>query len=515
MKKLFTLFAMCIAFATADAQVNYTTRTLTFEDNDYVGGTANYLGNTTDYWSSLIDSPQYGGDLLYGENHGDTAHVYTSVNYQWYDKGNTFLRSELPTNWGTTMYWGGGHAISNYWDGNLNNGDYMHQLSVYVANNSANGQDGHGHNGSNNFCVHYGYVDNSGYSAENLPAWRFGDGNPRYIESMWINNTTYAVNCMLNGNGLTDPLESGSYLNIEAYGYRGGRHVYTKTFPLVDDNGNVITEWTKWDWNAEGNTPVSRVEFNMVSDIENNYGLSLPAYFAYDDVTVSESTTNNAPARIKKAAESDTKTFEVRVDMDFDADDNFLGFIPVVTGEAPAGVAYEYTSDSETATQLEKAGQKAKLLISNIPDGIQIEAISAKVGTAATQRGAGAMTAFVDDNKVGTIRWRAKSMKNITNDYGTPVGSNDIQDFELSSPVTCHNTIAFETENIKIEEKASLSGTINMLGYIISYTTGSTTGINDIKTSASNDAIYNLQGIRVDNPVKGSIYIKGGKKIAY
>lgn len=505
---------MCIAFATADAQVNYTTRTLTFEDNDYVGGTANYLGNTTNYWSSLIDSPQYGGNLLYGENHGDTAHVYTSVNYQWYDKGNTFLRSELPTNWGTTMYWGGGHAISNYWDGNLDNGNYENQLAVYVPGTADNGRGGHGHNGSNNFCVHYGYHDNSGYSAENLPAWRFGDGNPRYIESMWINNTTYAVNCMLNGNGLTDPLDPDSYLNIKAYGYNGNTLVYTKVFHLVDDNGNAITQWTEWNW-REGNRPVTRVEFNMESDVENDYGLSLPAYFAYDDVTVSETPTNNASARAKKAAEAETKTFEVSIDIDFDAQYNFLGHKAIVTGDVPEGATFEYTSDTTVPDQLVEVGQKAKLLISNMPDGVQINAISARVGTTSTKRGAGMMTASVDGNEVGQIRWYGKKITGLTNDYGTPVGAYEILNFELNSPVTCHNTIAFESENVKIEEKASSNGDINISKYIISYTTGSPTGISNAETSASNDAIYNLQGIRVDNPVKGNIYIKGGKKIAY
>ena len=65
------------------ASAQYTLRTLTFEDEDYAGTQANYLGYYN--WSSLIDSPQYGGTLLYGANHGDTTQVYTSTNYKWYD----------------------------------------------------------------------------------------------------------------------------------------------------------------------------------------------------------------------------------------------------------------------------------------------------------------------------------------------------------------------------------------------------------------------------------------------
>lgn len=39
-----------------------------------------------------------------------------------------------------------------------------------------------------------------------------------------------------------------------------------------------------------------------------------------------------------------------------------------------------------------------------------------------------------------------------------------------------------------------------------------TTGINNVKSENTDDAIYNLQGVKVANPVKG-IYVKAGKKI--
>jgi Leucine-rich repeat (LRR) protein len=43
---------------------------------------------------------------------------------------------------------------------------------------------------------------------------------------------------------------------------------------------------------------------------------------------------------------------------------------------------------------------------------------------------------------------------------------------------------------------------------------GEATGINTVKNIDINDgAIYNLQGVRVDNPVKGRVYIQNGKKI--
>lgn len=75
MKKIFTLLAVALFAFTAQSQEGYTyqVKTLTFEDKDYPQNAPNYLGKTS--WSSLIDTPQYGGELLYGENHGDTSKV--------------------------------------------------------------------------------------------------------------------------------------------------------------------------------------------------------------------------------------------------------------------------------------------------------------------------------------------------------------------------------------------------------------------------------------------------------
>lgn len=101
---LFGMLPMSV-FAADDTQSS-NLRVLTFEDEDYEGGT-NYAGGTD--WSSLIDESQYGGSLLYPSD-ADTA-------YNWYDKGNTELAHEFADEWGDHQYWGGGHAISNYVSG--------------------------------------------------------------------------------------------------------------------------------------------------------------------------------------------------------------------------------------------------------------------------------------------------------------------------------------------------------------------------------------------------------------
>ncbi|MDO4949920.1 MAG: DUF4465 domain-containing protein [Bacteroidales bacterium] len=249
---------------------DYELRTLTFEGN---------------YWCGLIDDPQYGGRLLYGESGmGSDTNIYS-----WTDE-SAHLYSELPYNWGAYCYWGGGHAVSNYVDGNLDNGDFEHQLAVYKPGASECRVRG-GHNGSDNFCVHYGYRDNSGWSAENLPFFCSSDGVARVIDHMYVTNTLYAANCYLNGNGLTTKIGSDDWVKIVAIGYNNGEKTNEASIFLCQGENltemgeaYVMTEWTKWDLSQLG--AVNRVEFNITGSSDNGYGFSQPAYFAYDDVAV-------------------------------------------------------------------------------------------------------------------------------------------------------------------------------------------------------------------------------------
>ena len=113
----------------------------------------------------------------------------------------------------------------------------------------------------------------------------FGDGQERVIDHIWVNNSTYALNCYINGNGLTDPVGPGDKAWIIAKGFNeNDEQVSESIFYLVDGPDGIVTEWTKWDLTSLGK--VWRVEFNMAGTNDNGYGFSQPAYFAYDDVAV-------------------------------------------------------------------------------------------------------------------------------------------------------------------------------------------------------------------------------------
>ena len=245
---------------------------LTFEDADYTGE-ANYLGFSD--WSSLIDPSQYGGKLLYG------ASGSGPTDYRWKDNV-TMLASEFPTNYGTTCYWGGGHAVSNYVETDLKKGDYMHQLAVPCAD-AVTGKGGHG--GSSNFCVHFGYKDNSSWNKTTaLPYIYFSDQKERAIESLYVAPTTYLLNVETNGNGLSAPAGEDDWIKLTAIGYTANGSVSGKAEFYLANKGGFVKEWTKWDLTSLGK--VQRVEFNIGGSNDNGYGFSQPAYFAYDDVAV-------------------------------------------------------------------------------------------------------------------------------------------------------------------------------------------------------------------------------------
>lgn len=233
----------------------YELRTLTFEG---------------DYWSALISEGEYGNG---------------NGQYSWYDEDNTELMFETNPNALFPGY--GGHAISNYTGSDLSQGDYTHDLQAYNVTGGANGSD--------NFCVHFGYIDDSGMGMMNeLLGFEFEGGVARTIESMYVTNTTYVYNIMENGDGWMVPVGGVSddcWLKIVAYGYddveaADDEHISTAEFTLWE-NGQGVKEWTKWDLSGLGK--VVEVRFNLIGSDElyaSGYGLGAPGYFAYDDVTV-------------------------------------------------------------------------------------------------------------------------------------------------------------------------------------------------------------------------------------
>ena len=295
-----------------EPELDYELRVLTFEDKDvkfspfYLEYADGWSGRLITKWSELIDNPQYSGPLMYGNDAMDAM-------YYWYDEGNTELFHMFPDNY-AYCFWGGGHAISNYWGAGYADEDRNgHILSYYgqeylnqwVGKPGADGALGWfllqlmapvaPHSGDN-FCVHYGYKDFFSY-IENLPELSFYDGEARVIDHMWVTNTNYTLNQLHNGvkseegnsfGGNWSGLQEDAWLKIVAQGFESvddDEPISEAEFYLV--NGfNVVEDWQKWDLSVLGKVAKVRFNFLYSEEMGGKYGFTIPGYFAYDDIAV-------------------------------------------------------------------------------------------------------------------------------------------------------------------------------------------------------------------------------------
>ncbi len=220
---------------------------------------------TGDYWASKIDTAQYGGKLLYGEL-ADTADAYSFLGsgYSWEDS-ETKLYSAITESWGSTAYWNGGIAISNYTDIDFAGAGFDRQLEINTK----------GNNGSANYAV----VGMGG--AAKLS---FADSTAKKIESIYVAATNYQRASADTSSYCA--FADSSFIKLTAYGLGENQDtVATSEFFLAKD-GAFLDGWNKWDLSSLGF--VYGVAFGIAGDQNNKYGMLQPQYFAMDDVLVVE-----------------------------------------------------------------------------------------------------------------------------------------------------------------------------------------------------------------------------------
>lgn len=267
---------LCLFAPKAMAQ-SYELRTLTFEDGAANVLSGDFSGESGDgaasEWSDLIDDPQYNGSKLLYQG---------GSSYWWHDGENT----ELTTSF-SAAYFSGGEAISHYGSNDLSTyGDYDMQLTVYKSDESGLAETGAGHNGSNNFAVHFGY---DGAFFDSRHPIEFADGVARVIDHMYVNNTTYVLNAYLNGSFVNPAATDEDWFKIVATGYdENDDETGSIEFYLLRGNDitsdDIITDWTIWDMHELG--AVTKVLFDMQGSQSAYNDLATPGYFAYDDVAV-------------------------------------------------------------------------------------------------------------------------------------------------------------------------------------------------------------------------------------
>ena len=178
--------------------------------------------------------------------------------------------------------------VSSYNSSSLDGefGSYSYDLFVYNAG-APTGVNiyGGGHDSSNNFLIGNGYRDTDEYvmySGDTRPILYFADNKPRVIKSVWVNYTTYFLNVVKNGNGMSSGLDGDCVLTVTGYDAAGRESAEVEMIFAGKDY--LLDGWTKLDLSRLG--AVAMVRFNLSGGPNNGFGFSLPAYYAIDDITV-------------------------------------------------------------------------------------------------------------------------------------------------------------------------------------------------------------------------------------
>lgn len=208
------------------------------------------------YYNNLIDTKQYGGELLYGENAKD---------YSWTDK-STSLKGAMTNAWGGQYGFAeGGVAISNYVDGNAReHNTFDYQLEVPVSN------------GSKNFAVVYCNA-----------SVQLTDGTNRLFKSMDICPTTYLLGCEKYGNTSCPALGEKDFVTATITGFAIENPQEPTGFVTIDlaRDGKPVEGWQKVDLTKLGKC--NRLEFSMTGSVLSDWGgMAHPSYFAFDNVVI-------------------------------------------------------------------------------------------------------------------------------------------------------------------------------------------------------------------------------------
>ncbi|MBO4656231.1 MAG: DUF4465 domain-containing protein [Bacteroidales bacterium] len=237
----------------------------------------NILDVNGSYWDALIDSPQYGGPLIYGDYDAQTWSYH--ADYTWEDPITGLEFRGFPDYWGSVCFSSGGEVISNYVYQNPYGADFNRQLEVPVAPPTGN-----------NFIVHFG-DDNLSSPKSYL---YFKDGKAKRITSMKVIPTNYLINSCVYGDNYFGPLASDSFIEIIITGFDSDNQEYVLMEKLLDGKDvAAYKKGTKFQWKTLDLSfmgPITKIGFEVSGskDCYGEWGFNAPAYFAYCDLVVEE-----------------------------------------------------------------------------------------------------------------------------------------------------------------------------------------------------------------------------------
>lgn len=222
-----------------------------------------------DKWNALIDSPEYGGKLLYGAS--GSGYADDEEVYEWTDEA-TSLHSKLNGD-NSTAFWSGGVAVSNY-HCDITDGGYEKQLSLPTGTEVHSG---------NNFIVAYGYNDGNWNSC---PVFDFKDGKARKVKGLWVTNTSYFLHSLGYGDKFNSSATDKTFIDVTFEGFDSAGISQGKVKCRIQDGKKSLTDWAYVDLSSLGAINSMKVNYEFSDDQNNGYGFAAPAYIAIDDIEI-------------------------------------------------------------------------------------------------------------------------------------------------------------------------------------------------------------------------------------
>lgn len=224
-------------------------------------------------WSALIDTPEYGGPLLYGADGGGFSK--DEGVYEWTDEV-TSLHSKLNNAYGSWAYWSGGAAVSNY-HCDIANGGPNTQLSLPTETPAHSGD---------NFIVTYGYSDGSQFATDSRPVFDFQDGVARQVKGLWITNNSYFLHSLTQGDGFNQSATDDTFIDVTFEGFDAAGISQGMVKYRIQDGKKALTDWAYVDLSSLGKINTLKINYEFSKDQDNGYGFAAPAYLVIDDIEI-------------------------------------------------------------------------------------------------------------------------------------------------------------------------------------------------------------------------------------
>ena len=132
---------------------------------------------------------------------------------------------------------------------------------------------GKAHSG-NNFCVVYPYFETIVVN----------DGKPAFVNGFWFTNEAWAVDAIVNGDGMTPgSFDKTDWFKCTVTGKKQGGGTVTVDIDLAKD-GDYVKEWKYCDLSSMGK--VVELSFSFTSSRTNDWGPTTPLYMCIDDLEI-------------------------------------------------------------------------------------------------------------------------------------------------------------------------------------------------------------------------------------